>query len=90
VLLAGERFQLGDLAFELGNRLFEIEIGAYQIRPCPFKTSSRQVLRRKKHRGCNWPCAAALSTKRQPSLAWLSSPEQGGDAVRPAVSAAPR
>ena len=28
-LLGGERLQLGDPAFKLGNRLFEIEIGAH-------------------------------------------------------------
>ena len=35
VLVGGERFQLGDLTFKLGNRLFEIEVCAHVAKGGP-------------------------------------------------------
>ena len=42
-LLGGERFQLGDLALQLGDRLFEIEIGAHPAWACPWGNGPRQI-----------------------------------------------
>jgi hypothetical protein len=40
VLLGGERLELGDFAFKLGNGFFEIEISAHLAKGGPWDPSS--------------------------------------------------
>src|SRR5262249_60269422 len=63
-LLGGKRLQLGDLAFEFGNRLFEIEIGTHRPQSasgdaCP----SNWGPIRQRRLGCKWTWRRDLSTK---------------------------